>query len=98
MGGDALTPEEKAEYEQMLEKVDWNLPGMEVFGEDSLRWIKRSILDEDIVNAIACLGWGFWPTKNRGYYDEHSLRKIADFIEIQNKPFWDEYERYCDDE
>lgn len=26
------------------------------------------------------------------------LQTIADFIEIQNKPFWDEYERYYDEQ
>lgn len=80
-----------------LSKVDWTLPGMEKFSEDDIRFFKRELEDEEggIVYSIQCLGWGFWPISNRGYLDEHLLRKIADFIEIQNKPFWDDYEKYC---
>ena len=85
MGGDAL------------EKVDWTLPGMEKFSADDIAFFKRDIADPDggIVNSIHCLGWAYWPVRNKGYLDEQLLRVIADFIEIQNKPFWDEYDAYC---
>lgn len=95
MGGDALTEEEKREYEDTLAKVDWGLPGMEGIDKRDRDSITRSILSGDIVNSYYCMGWALWPTCNRGYYDERWLRKIADFLEIQNKPFWDEYEEYC---
>lgn len=91
--GQKPTDEEKAEYTRNLEKVNWELPGMEQFDERTTEWIKRTILDGDIVEAICCLGWSLWPTTNHGYYDEWHLRKIADFLEIQNKPFWDSYEK-----
>lgn len=78
-----------------MEQVNWFLPGMEKFSEQQLSAIKRSLDNEDIVNSIHCLGWALWPTENRGYYDSEWLRVIADFLEIQNKPFWDEYEAYC---
>jgi hypothetical protein len=48
-----------------------------------------------LVNDISSLGWGFWPSKGGGYFDEHTLRILADEIEQRNKPFWDEYEEYC---
>ncbi len=44
------------------------------------------------------MGWSLWPTKNTGYYDTEHLRAIADFLEIQNKPFWDAYDRYCEEQ
>lgn len=78
-----------------MEQVNWLLPGMEKFSDQQLNAIKRSLDNEDIVNSIHCLGWALWPTENRGYYDSDWLRVIADFLEIQNKPFWDEYEAYC---
>lgn len=81
-----------------MEQPDWNLPGMENISEHDIRWLKKSIENEDIVKSIHCLGWAFWPTKNVGYYDERTLRVMADFIEIQNKPFWDEYDAYCEQE
>ncbi len=95
MNPDALSEEAKAEYERMLEQVDWDLPGMENIGEDMTRWLVRLIREGELINSIHCLGWGYWPTKNGGYLDERTLRVLADFIEIQNKPFWDEYEAYC---
>jgi len=51
-------------------------------------------------NEITSLGWGFWPSECKdgsGYFDEHTLRILADEIERRNKPFWDEYEQYCKD-
>ncbi len=49
-----------------------------------------------LVNSIDSLGWGFWPSKgDGGYFDEHALRVLADEIERRNKPFWDQYEEYC---
>jgi len=52
-----------------------------------------------LVNEIASLGWAFWPktTDGRviGYFDENTLRILADEIERRNKPFWDEYEAHC---
>jgi hypothetical protein len=96
MGGDALIPPTMGE--QNLEKVDWTLPGMDKLGDDMIRWITRLIKDEEVVNDISCLGWAFWPVKNGGYLDERTLRVLADFIEIQNKPFWDDYERYCNEQ
>jgi len=78
-----------------LEKVDWTLPGMEKFTEDQRRLLERLIENEDIVHSLSSLGWALWPTSNRGYYDENFLRMIADFIEIQNKPVWDEYDKWC---
>ena len=47
-----------------------------------------------LVNSIESLGWGFWPSTG-GYFDEITLRILADEIERRNKPFWDEYEQYC---
>ena len=49
-------------------------------------------------NEIASLGWGFWPSECKegsGYFNEETLRILADEIERRNKPFWDEYEAYC---
>lgn len=80
----------------VLSKVDWTLPGMEKISKDMNRWLIRIIEDEELVHSIACLGWAFWPTKNGGYLDQQTLRVLADFIEIQNKPFWDEYDAYYD--
>ena len=93
-----MTDEEKeVEFNRKnLEQVDWNLPGMEEITPQQRETLTRSILNGDIVNSIHSLGWSLWPTKNRGYYDEVWLRCIARFIEIQNKPFWDDYEKYCD--
>ncbi len=97
MGRDALSEEAKAECERMLEQVDWNLPGMENIDEDMTLWIVRLIREGELINSIHCLGWGFWPIKNGGYLDERTLRVLADFIEIQNKPFWDEYDKWCEE-
>lgn len=76
---------------------DWTLPGMEKFSDDDIAFFKRDLAASDgsIVNSIHSIGWALWPTTNKGYFDENLLRKIADFIEIQNKPFWDEYDEYC---
>lgn len=80
-----------------LKTVDWTLPGMEKFSQADLDFFEREIVADDphIVNAMASLGWAYWPVSNKGFLDERLLRKIADFIEIQNKPFWDSYEEYC---
>lgn len=86
---------EEEEYQENLDKVDWGLPGMENFTEQDKMILERCILGGDIVNSVSCLGWALWPTSNKGYYDENHLRRIADFIEIQNKPFWDEYDQWC---
>lgn len=93
--GNTITSEEQAEYNKTLEQVNWDLPGMEKFDDRTKEIFIRSIQQGDIVNSIHSLGWALWPTKNRGYYDSHHLRQIADFLEIQNKPFWDEYKAYC---
>jgi hypothetical protein len=53
-----------------------------------------------LLNDPAMLGWGFLPneqTAKGGYFDEHTLRILADEIERRNKPFWDEYDRYCEE-
>lgn len=70
---------------------------MEEFSESDVEFFKRSIGSEDsaIVNSVHSLGWALWPVKNQGYYNEDTLRKIARFIEIQNKPLWDGYDEYC---
>lgn len=93
-----LTPEQRAEYDKMLAQVQWDLPGMEKFDDRERQHFIRSIQQGDIVTSIHSLGWALWPTTNRGYYDSENLRRIADFLEIQNKPFWDDYERYCDEQ
>ena len=92
-----MTDEEKTEYEKNLAKVDWNLPGMENFSDERKKNLSRAILNGTIVDGLACLGWALWPTKNEGYYDEAWLRCIADFLEIQNKPFWDSYDKWCEE-
>jgi hypothetical protein len=89
-------PEE--EYQRTLDKIDWALPGMELFPAAFMRLIIRMVKEGDLVHEMCCLGWAYWPTKNRGYLDSGVLRHIADFIDIQNKPFWADYERYCDAE
>lgn len=80
----------------ILDRVKWDLPGMDKFSEEDIAFFKRDILKgEGIVDSIHSIGWSYWPTANNGFLNEHLLRKIADFIEIQNKPFWDDYEAYC---
>lgn len=79
-----------------LDKVNWSLPGMENFTPERVRNLTKAIEDELIVHSIHCLGWALWPTKNEGYYDTAWLRCIADFLEIQNKPWLDEYDEYCE--
>ena len=60
-------------------------------------------LEDDgmLLDTISSLGWGFWPMnkdgKYTGYLDEGALRALADEIERRNKPFWDEYNKYCED-
>ena len=83
-----------------LNKVDWTLPGMEKFSNEDIAFFKRDIIKEDssIVNSIDCLGWAYWPITNHGYLNARLLRKIADFTEIQNKPWEDEYDRYCSEQ
>lgn len=83
-----------------LNKVDWSLPDLKKFSEADIAFFKRNIYTEDnpdgaIVNSIASVGWSYWPRTNQGFLDANLLRKIADFIEICNKPFWDEYDKYC---
>jgi hypothetical protein len=78
-----------------LERVDLTLPGMEAFTEEDCRWLIRCIEQGDLVYTISSLGWALWPTENRGYYDARLLRKLADFIEVQNKPMEEEYDRHC---
>jgi len=92
-----LSEEEQKEYASNLDKVDWGLPGMDAFSERDIDYFKRSILAGDIVESMSCLGWALWPTENKGFYDTSSLRMIASFLEIQNKPFWDEYDKYCEE-
>ena len=79
----------------MLERVDMDLPGMEAFSFDDCLLLTRLIERGDLVYTVSSLGWAFWPTNNSGYYDARLLRMMADFIAIQNKPFEDEYDRYC---
>lgn len=93
-----MTDEEKAEYERNLAKVDWRLPGMAKFDDDEREHIERMILGGDIVDSIHCNGWAFWPTENKGYYDARILRRIAGFIEIQNKPMEDAYDKWCEEQ
>ena len=95
--GNTLTDEEKAEYTAQVEKVDWTLPEMEKVSESNRLLLTRLICDGTIVNSIRSMGWAFWPTKNKGYYDPWLLRLIADFTEAQNKPFWDEYEKWSEE-
>lgn len=80
-----------------MKEPDWSLPGMEKFSEEQIRHLKRAIENRNIVESIHCLGWALWPTDNRGYYDSGFLRTIADFLDIQNKPFWDEYDKACEE-
>jgi len=59
----------------------------------------KKLEDEgSLVKDTAMLGWGFLPnekTARGGYFDESALRALADEIERRNKPFWDEYDKYC---
>jgi len=80
----------------MIEKVNWSLPGMEDLSKDDISWITRLIEGGDLVTDISCLGWAYWPTQNKGFLDERLLRTLANFIEIQNKPLWDGYDEYCE--
>ena len=91
----AVTAEQQIEYDKTLSEVKWDLPGMEQFNDHQKETLIRCIQGGDIVNSIHCLGWALWPTENKGYYDTEHLRMIATFLEVQNKPFWDEYEAYC---
>lgn len=95
--GNSLSNDEKTEFAKMLTQVNWTLPGMEVFSDREKEILIRSIQLGDIVNSIHSLGWALWPTKNRGYYDSEHLRMLAAFLEIQNKPFWDEYDNWCNE-
>lgn len=90
-----LTAEQQIETDKTLAEVKWDLPGMEQFNDHQRETLIRCIQGGDIVNSIHCLGWALWPTQNKGYYDSDHLRMIATFLEVQNKPFWDEYEAYC---
>ena len=90
-----LTEEEEIECAKTLAKVNWSLPGMESLTDYQKTALIRYIQHGDIVCSLHCLGWAFWPTENRGFYDATSLRTIATFLEIQNKPMWDEYDDYC---
>jgi hypothetical protein len=85
---------DSAVTKSQLAAVNWELPGMEKFSKDDIAFFKREIGHEKggIVKSLHSLGWSYWPIANRGYLDHRLLRVIADFIEIQNKPFWDDYE------
>jgi hypothetical protein len=85
---------DSAVIKSRLAAVNWELPGMEKFSKDDIAFFKREIGHEKggIVKNLHSLGWSYWPIANRGYLDHRLLRVIADFIEIQNKPFWDDYE------
>ena len=85
---------DSAVIKSKLAAVNWELPGMEKFSKDDIAFFKREIGHEKggIVKSLHSLGWSYWPIANRGYLDHRLLRVIADFIEIQNKPFWDDYE------
>lgn len=74
--------------------ANWDLPGLDKFSEEDRRFIELCITQEDIVFSIHSMGWAYWPVKNRGFLNERMLRLIADFIEAQNKPFWDECEKH----
>lgn len=72
-------------------------------GRDTLtpdeKWFKK-LEDQGILrDELASIGWAFWPRdefgRTIGYFDETSLRKLADEIERRNKPFWDEYNEWC---
>lgn len=62
-------------------------------------WFKRLEDDGLLIDQMASLGWAFWPYKAdgtpTGFFDEGSLRKLADEIERRNKPFWDSYNEAC---
>jgi hypothetical protein len=77
--------EEPSETTKSLSKEDWWFAKLEEVGV--------------LRNEISSLGWAFWPKNQNdeqmGFFDEGSLRRLADEIERRNKPFWDEYERYC---
>ena len=85
---------DSAVINSQLDAVNWKLPGMEKFSESDIAFFKREIAHKQaaLVHTLPSLGWAYWPTTNRGFLDAPLLRRIADFIEIQNKPFWDEYE------
>lgn len=61
-------------------------------------WFKRLEEVGVLRNEMASLGWALWPKDMAGnimgYFDEQSLRQLADEIERRNKPFWDEYEKW----
>jgi hypothetical protein len=62
---------------------------------DSEKFFQKLEQDGMLVDSIHSLGWGFWPQDGGGYFDEYTLRLLADEIERRNKPFWDNYEEYC---
>jgi hypothetical protein len=60
----------------------------------------KKLEDEgSLLNEISSLGWAFWPhNKNgmyTGFFDSNLLRQLADELDRRNKPFWDEYDKYC---
>ena len=82
-------------YKDALDCVDWNLPGMEQFNEKDKQCLISLIEKGNIVlSYFITEGWAFWPTRNEGYYNSRLLRNIANFLDIQNKPFLDEQDRY----
>lgn len=62
-------------------------------------WFKRLEECGVLRNELSSLGWALWPkdqnNEQMGFFDEGSLRRLADEIERRNKPFWDEYEAHC---
>src|SRR5688572_16616515 len=63
------------------------------------QWFKRLEEAGVLRDEISSIGWAFWPkdqnNQQMGFFDEDSLRRLADEIERRNKPFWDEYNKYC---
>jgi hypothetical protein len=62
-------------------------------------WFKRLEECGVLRDELASIGWAFWPKdqndQQMGFFDEGSLRALADEIERRNKPFWDEYNAHC---
>jgi hypothetical protein len=58
-------------------------------------WFKRLEECGVLRDELSSLGWALWPKDQQdqqmGFFDEHSLRRLADEIERRNKPFWDAY-------
>lgn len=50
---------------------------------------------KDIIDggSYGTLGYVFWPTENRGFFEAHHLIKLGNILLEINKPIEDDYER-----